>query len=1856
MYSTEESSMNHNFFHKSVSLLLAAAMLPVLPVSADDGISVTPSDLVPTRGVFGEVIPASRTDDGTASDGEVRVSVVLEDDCAIDAGFADDTASRDAVTYRDALLAKQEEIADDISRHALDGDELDVVWNLTLAANLISANVPESALEDILAVDGVKDVIVETVYYPCVVDREEVNDPAMATSSAMTGTAAAWTQGYTGAGQRVAVIDTGTDTDHQSFDEGAFLYALSESETEWDLLDADEIASVWDQLNLSQKYKGTPESLYINAKLPFGYNYIDRNNNVTHDRDSQGSHGSHVAGIAAANRYIPTDDGYADAYDAVAMAGAAPDCQLLTMKVFGRNGGAYESDYMAAIEDAVVLGCDAVNLSLGTASAGTSRSSVTVFQEILDNLAKTSTVVTVSGGNSYSWAYAASPLSKSGGWGYPYADSGNFSTATAPGTFTNNLSVASAENDGAVEHYLICGGERIFFTETSIYGNASFGSIPGEYTFVFLPDAGNEDADCAALADVLTGNIAVIRRGTTTFAEKANAAVSNGAAGVIIVNSEDAILNMDLMAYCFPNPVASVTLSGGDILLANAEAVTDENGDILCYTGSITVSDGRGAHVYGSEYYTMSDFSSWGIPGSMELKPEITTPGGKIYSVDGSDKSGTAYKVMSGTSMAAPQASGLTAVLAQYIEENNLTERTGLTTRQLAQSLLMSTAEFLTDPSSDYGTPYSVMKQGAGLANAGAAVSADSYILMDDGTNAGAHDGKIKAELGDDPARTGIYEYGFTLYNLTDADITYALAGEYFTQDFFADAANDAGDTAVFMDETTYPLLMHTTYTADGAEITSEPGIFARDFNGDGSIDENDGQALLDYAVGVRDSLHDSENADLNADGRADAYDAYLFFTSYSDAAVTVPAGGGVHITVTAKLSEDYADFLTGYMENGFYIEGCTTVRALTTDDGEIRETHSIPVIGYYGSWTDMPMFDTGTAVEYLSGDEIRTPYLYGARKSAAYYANALTLTYADEPGESYVWGGNPLVPDETYLPERNSFNNETGDTFDKFRFAAIRPASAARITAVSDGELLAQKSLGTILPAYWHVTRKTWMSTSQSVTADVSDALASLREGDEFAVTLTLAPEYYVSEDGTVDWENLGPGASLSFPGVIDTTPPQSAEPVLDPANMTLTVTASDNRWVSAVVLYNITGTEALTYTGAYRDIEPGETADYTLDLSGVSGTKFLLTVYDYAMNGTSFEVSTALGETEPAQSVTVTPGTLTLMTGTSASLTASVLPESADPGVLWSSSDESVAVVDRFGNVTAIHDGVAVITASAPTSGVYDTCTVTVETVDITVRGILQGEDTIPRFFDWDTASGKISSSGEIDGQITSAADSGTSGVTYVVTDSFVIRAIDETGAETASYDTNNYPIWDFTASRAYTSDDGTPNIHGIYWTYLTPSSDVSAYELDTKKTSINLASTLRSGTGAKYLTGIAAQGNVTVGGITGEGVYLLDSTGAVWLVLIDDAGEVTVLGSFPSNLTACGAKFAGYGTDYLFCSMVLDDDGRLWVSEYRDETSVLYRLTYVSETHSFDAVKIGDMGDSNWPAALLHVTDTAGASPDSAIDDLDPAAFRQIDGDSTYNPALSGMLQAVSDALTKPENTAAPIPGISIDGETVTLTVTAKDENGNETASVSGVTGVTWDPASLALENTAVLGDYTAVKHDDGSLTFGYVSLSGIDAGIPTAVLTFKILAPDPGDITVLRREVNDCALNASETVDLHASHIRTERVGYRLATLTKDGYTGDIVCTDCGAIVREGVIIPAVGGPAIDTESGIPMAGVTIPGTDTAVTGWAKIMREIYAARALRDERMAAEKQKYRPCDACACVVCGCDDDCGGGCGE
>ena len=390
---------------------------------------------------------------------------------------------------------------------------------------------------------------------------------------------------------------------------------------------------------------------------------MDGNLTIDHDHDSQGEHGSHVAGIAAANSYIPGEDGYVSALESVKVQGVAPEAQLLVMKVFGAAGGAYDSDYMAAIEDAIVLGADSINLSLGSGAPGYATDPTQAYQDILNNLVNSDAVVTISAGNSGGWADSAVS-----GAGHLYADDISMQTTGSPGSYTNSLGIASVDNDGATGGYFTVGGQSIVCNESTGFTNQPLTTLAGEQEYVLIDGIGAQEDWDAALEDVnLTGKILICARGSINFAAKAATAVENGAAGVMIYNNTSGIMAMDLTGYEDDAPCVSIRQADADVLRQNAQAYEH------CYVGKLTVAQGAGTQVYNSAYYTMSDFSSWGVPGSLTLKPELTTPGGSIYSVNGAVAGGKSYELMSGTSMAAPQAAGMAALAAQYMADKGLT-------------------------------------------------------------------------------------------------------------------------------------------------------------------------------------------------------------------------------------------------------------------------------------------------------------------------------------------------------------------------------------------------------------------------------------------------------------------------------------------------------------------------------------------------------------------------------------------------------------------------------------------------------------------------------------------------------------------------------------------------------------------------------------------------------------------------------------------------------------------------------------------------------------------------------------------------------------------------------------------------------------------------------------------------------------------------------------------------------------------------------------------------------------------------------------------------------------------------------
>ena len=1104
----------------------------------------------------------------------VRVSIFLEADATIDKYSTDGIAENDqAMDYREELAKRQDEIVEKIE--AVLGNELDVQWNLTLVANVISANIQYGKIKDISQIEGVKKVVLETQYsIPESVDTAET-DPTMTGSSGMTGSGAAWQAGYTGAGMRIAIIDTGLDTTHQSFANAPYLYALEQNAiaagksydayvASLDLLDKEELAGKIDKLHVMAKNKAaTADNTYYSEKIPFAFNYVDSlYDYVSHREDDATDHGSHVAGIAAANRYIEKNGQMVDALETVKVAGNAPDAQIIVLKVFGKMGGAYTSDYMAAIEDAIILGCDSVNLSLGTSTAGFSDAGD--YEAVMESLEKSDTVVAMAAGNEGHGA--ENGVNKTFlDDGYLYADHVLGSTIGSPGSYTNSMTVASADNAKVTMNgFFKIGSYAPEYSETLYNNMKGFASLDTsadntgtEYEYVFLDGIGKEsEYDFIDVA----GKIVICSRGDLAFFEKANIAVSKGAIATIIYNNTSGTIGMDMTSYQHEAPAISITKDVGDKIRTLSQQKMDADNNVY-YTGKMLIVNGEEVISSGNAYYSMSYFSSWGTTGDLALKPEITAPGGLIYSVQGETRPNylqNRYKLNSGTSMASPQVAGIAAVGSQYIQTMGWDKTTNFSLRQLGQSLLMSTAVPMVDKDGNY---YPLIQQGAGLVNAQGIVSADSFIMMGSDATPSWADGKVKAELGDDPNRTGVYEFAFTIYNMSGEEKTFQLSADVFTFDAVEHATNPEGTaTTYYATQNTKPLSSNTAF--------------------------NSGEQ------------------------------------------VKIPAGGSSQVKATIRLTDEGKQWLEEYFEKGTYIQAYVFAEPQGDSEGVKTTTHSIPVLAFYGNWTDPSMYESGSAYagELLSNystpnttDYSRYPYKikWETEDEPDFRYNMLYVQ--NSKGETYTLGGNPLVKDPYYMPERNAIGSAVFVdewTYNPWRDHALVGSTIKNETT---NEVYFQKETQKqILGTFYDKRNVAWQYGKEPYYINMN--LPAVNDGDMLSFTLYILPEYYL--DGNMgENSQWGEGAEASIELNVDGKKPQVSGITYDPSGA-LSVNASDNNYIAAVVLYTADGKQVVSYTGSKAQIEKGEPATYTVDTASFGSTEYLLQVYDYAMNACTYYI----------------------------------------------------------------------------------------------------------------------------------------------------------------------------------------------------------------------------------------------------------------------------------------------------------------------------------------------------------------------------------------------------------------------------------------------------------------------------------------------------------------------------------------------------------------------------------------------------------------------------------------------------------
>lgn len=268
---------------------------------------------------------------------------------------------------------KRNVVVDELKKHASveQSDVVEILKAEELSGNV--SNIKVLWITNSISCKASRDVIYQLSSYPNIkmigIDKEiqimspeQMKDIPNVKPSATRGPAHhvvtvnaddVWNQGYTGKNVIVAVLDSGTNTEHV------------------DLKD-----HLWEGY-IDTNGDGTPD------KLVNGWNFTSDNENITDDY----GHGTHCAGIVCGDGTSGTT------------AGVAPDAMLMTLKTINRAGGGSVTGMLSGVQFAVENGADVLSLSLGYKHSQLTVTQKESIREAFDNVLRAGVVACAAVGN-----------------------------------------------------------------------------------------------------------------------------------------------------------------------------------------------------------------------------------------------------------------------------------------------------------------------------------------------------------------------------------------------------------------------------------------------------------------------------------------------------------------------------------------------------------------------------------------------------------------------------------------------------------------------------------------------------------------------------------------------------------------------------------------------------------------------------------------------------------------------------------------------------------------------------------------------------------------------------------------------------------------------------------------------------------------------------------------------------------------------------------------------------------------------------------------------------------------------------------------------------------------------------------------------------------------------------------------------------------------------------------------------------------------------------------------------------------------------------------------------------------------
>ena len=696
--------MKHKILSRALSLTAAAAMV-CTAAGGSGSLSIAAAQLRQP-----DPIPV------TEQQTDTLVPVIVK--VAGDAVLAHPDAENAGADFLESDLAKQIEAECSAVQQSVQNNirrlypELNVSFSYTTLYNGFSCELPADLIEQVRALPNVISAV----------KADTVEIPQMDRAAALSGFPAYYDMtGCSGEGQVIAVIDSELDVTHPMFAPLA-----DDIETALSREDIAEIAGSGElHVNVD------PDRAYISSKLPYVIDYVDDYYDGLHNERNY--HGTHVCGIAAGNAFKDSDG--------KDISGIAKDAQLLFFATSTNGGGIALDASIAALEDAIRLHADVINMSWGAIREYFGENPLS---DVLNAADHAGIVVCSSAGNAddgtKSYGKTRTPEALNYGVISDKAELGS-----------PVFLIASADNTGLSEAgTLFFGGEKIVYRPMmNDYGSIIYLSDelkPGNYEYVYCGKGMGSEIRNLDLSD----KIMLIDRGYLDFTSMAGLANDSKAVGVIVIDKEYPD-GLDYARSVYNDmPLAVITYQEGQMLREAAQKV-------ITITGEKVMRD------YPTQ---VSSYSSWGVKESLDLRPDIMGIGGRVRSAGYA----SSLETMSGTSMSSPYVTGCVAVIREYLRQQGIT-LTGSEFSAYIRRLLMNAAI----PYEENGNFVTPRRQGAGLVSLDRAVSAK--VLMSGET------GDAKVNLFDNLGTE--FSFPVTLTNNSPEDVTFSDSGLRLTTDAF---------------------------------------------------------------------------------------------------------------------------------------------------------------------------------------------------------------------------------------------------------------------------------------------------------------------------------------------------------------------------------------------------------------------------------------------------------------------------------------------------------------------------------------------------------------------------------------------------------------------------------------------------------------------------------------------------------------------------------------------------------------------------------------------------------------------------------------------------------------------------------------------------------------------------------------------------------------------------------------------------------------------------------------------------------------------------------------------------------------